>query len=68
MPEEDLVAVSDKMDCQTAAQFYVSMHSSSRYTVQSTHMTTTTDMDVSAISRLFEVMHMCGDHIWQANI
>lgn len=28
MPEEDLVAVSDKMDCQTAAQFYVSMHSS----------------------------------------
>lgn len=28
MPEEDLVEVSDKMDCQTAAQFYVSLHSS----------------------------------------
>ena len=23
MPEEDLVEVSDKMDCQTAAQFFV---------------------------------------------
>jgi hypothetical protein len=30
MPEEDLVEVPDKMDCQTAAQFYVSVHSSSR--------------------------------------